>query len=65
MPQGSRDEQLRDALAQLTKEQDTAMQSGDHAKAKQLDSQIMKIARAISGDEPIVGGFGAGGPRSV
>ncbi len=65
MTQGSRDEQLRDALAKLTDEQDRAMHAGDHAKAKQLDVQIMKVSRAISGDEPIVGGFGAGGPRSV
>jgi len=57
MAQGSRQEQLQDALAQLTKEQDTAMSVGDHAKATALDAQIMKISAAISGDGPIVGGL--------
>ena len=62
---GTRDEQLSDTLKQLTKEQDTAMRDGDSAKAQQLDVQIMRIAAAISGNEPIVGGFGQGGHRTA
>lgn len=44
---------LRQKLADLTIEQDKAMNAGDTNKAKALDEQIMEISRKIGGDAPI------------
>jgi len=43
----------RTELNKLTLEQFTAMQNGDHEKAKMLDLKIMEVSRKISGDSLI------------
>ena len=58
-------ENLSQKLSRLTEEQAIAMARNDHEKAMELDKQIEAVAIQISGDQPIVGGFGPDGTSNV